>query len=50
MGLGDKERLVVLHHDGGAVEWRVERPPLSPHDLPPLLALGGMIAWVSCIL
>jgi len=47
MGLGDKERLVVAHHDGGAVEWRIQRPLLSLHDLPPLLALGGMVAWVS---
>lgn len=49
MGLGDKERLVVVHHDGGEVQWRVERPLLSMHDLPPLLALGGMIAWVSAL-
>jgi hypothetical protein len=45
MGLGDKERLVVVHHDSGAVEWRIQRPLLSTHDLPPLLALGGMVAW-----
>lgn len=40
---------MVVHRDGGTVEWRIERPLLSMHDLPPLLALSGMVAWVSAL-